>query len=591
MSQSFSNAFPIESIGRDIARNNYNYESIFNALMEWNNSDKDYVAVRLMKNSAPHFHTWTFPTKKAQSKTASISLVSPIASNAFDLDGEYGMVAATDSTEEGKDDVVIRINVVNSGGTRWRAFVDTFVFDNEEEAETLKYAIFRKAGDTEGLFSLYIVDSAKSDTSDAIVTPLISEYNSDNASPNALLKHHFIINEGSVYAVTENGPLYLNELGTSKAVYVGTVWAKGNSYNKGDLVVRVGLDENYHMFVNLAEDNANLSDPYDYIGTMTDGKYTDYTGEDQLWKEIVLLPISNVFNSSSVIRMKPDNDFRGVVLQNADESYAEINVNIGIEGNIKYKMTDSKYVRRVRIFDTSNYTMFPYSTSDIWMEGRLCNYDPNIPITKRQEYSASMVFDHSRDDVSTVNYINYDGPDLDQGLCIYLPVHGIYDNGSGENTPEDGYTFDFFFRIWPTPEYNGHSTSDLIINKAQIYVYSVEDEYEAKIGSCTLNPLAKFSMARLTNFYVYDENIGVPNRPVMYRATFVYSASDKQWKLYDYYQLPDHVFIGPVGFVDPTNKGILNDSRPGNEYKGYETAGFPMFADPFQKTSLEPVQE
>jgi hypothetical protein len=98
-------------------------------------------------------------------------------------------------------------------------------------------------------------------------------------------------------------------------------------------------------------------------------------------------------------------------------------------------------------------------------------------------------------------------------------------------------------------------------------------------------------MARLTNFYVYDENIGVPNRPVMYRASFVYSAEDKKWKVADYYQLPDHVFIGPVGFVDPTNKGITDDSRPGNEYQGYETAGFPMFADPFEKTSLEPVQE
>ena len=102
-------------------------------------------------------------------------------------------------------------------------------------------------------------------------------------------------------------------------------------------------------------------------------------------------------------------------------------------------------------------------------------------------------------------------------------------------------------------------------------------------------------MARITNFYVYDENIGVPNRPVMYRATFVYAkgeeGSDGQWKLFDYYQLPDHVFIGPVGFVDPTNKGIMDDTRPGNEYKGYETAGFPMFADPFEKTSLTPVQE
>lgn len=597
MSQSISNAFPIESIGREIARNNYNYEAIFNALMEWNYSDKDYLTVRLTKNSAPYFHTWTIPTKKAQAKTASISLVTPVASNAFDLDGEYGMVAATDVTEEGKDDVVIRINVVNNGGTRWRAFIDTFVFDGADEAEKYQYAIYRKP-EEEG-YSLYIVDTPKDDTTTpptpASSTPLISEYSSGNT-----LKHHFVIYEGSVYAVTQGGQLAPDALGTSKAVYVGSVWESGHSYNKGDLVVReIGESTgNYHIFVNLADDNTNLSDPADYIGTVTDGSYSDYSGEDQLWKEIVLLPISNVFSTSSVIRMKPDNDFMGVVLQNADDSYAETNVNIGIEGNSKYKTPDSTYARRVGVFNTANYTMFPYSTADVWMEGMACTYDPNIPITKRQDYSASMVFDHSSEDVTTVNYINYDGPDLDQGLCIYLPVHGQSENGEGENTPEDGYTFDFFFRIWPTPAYNGQSTNDLIINKAQIYVYSVDNADEAKSGTCTLNPLAKFSMARLTNFYVYDENIGVPNRPVMYRATFVYAkgeeGEDGQWKLFDYYQLPDHVFIGPVGFVDPTDttgEGVTYDSRPGNAYKGYETAGFPMFADPFEKTSLTPVQE
>ena len=502
------------------------------------------------------------------------------------------MVAATDATDEGKDDVVIRLNVVNNGGTRWRAFIDTFIFDSKEAAETLPYAIYRNA-ETEG-YSLYVVDSPKTSTEDAQTTLMISEYSSEMFKQ----KNHVVINAGSAYLVTEGDGtelLYLTDLGTSKAVYLGSVWESGKSYNKGDLVVRNIAteegEENYHMFVNLADDNANLSDPADYMGALVDGSYVDYAGEDQLWKEIVLLPISNEFSSSSVVRMKPDNDFMGIVLQNVGSDYADIGVNIGVEGNTKYKMPDSTYSRRVGVFNTSNYSMFPYSTADAWIEGNTCEYDPNVPITERQAYSASMIFDHSAEDVSTVNYINYDGPDLDQGLCIYLPVHGKSDDGTGENTPEDGYTFDFFFRIWPTPSYNGQSTNDLIINKAQIYVYSVDDADEAKSGSCTLNPLAKFSMARLTNFYVYDENIGVPNRPVMYRASFVYSAKDGKWKLFDYYQLPDHVFIGPVGFVDPTNKGIMDDARPGNEYKGYETAGFPMFADPFEKTSLEPVSE
>jgi hypothetical protein len=125
-------------------------------------------------------------------------LVTPVAPNAFDLDGEYGMVAATDATEEGKDDVVIRINVVNNGGTSWRAFIDAFVFDNETEAESLQYAIYRKAGDTESSYSLFIVDKPKDEETAAASTALISEYSS---SQNAA-KHHFIVNEGSVYSVT-----------------------------------------------------------------------------------------------------------------------------------------------------------------------------------------------------------------------------------------------------------------------------------------------------------------------------------------------------------------------------------------------------
>jgi hypothetical protein len=196
-----------------------------------------------------------------------------------------------------------------------------------------------------------------------------------------------------------------------------------------------------------------------------------------------------------------------------------------------------------------------------------------------------MLFDHAAENVSTINYINYDGPDLDQGLCIYLPVES--DTSSGISLPEDGYTFEFFFRIWPNPSLNGKVTNDLIINKAQIYVYSVKNASEAYSGSCLTNPIAKFSMARLTNFYVYDENIGIANRPVMYRATFIYSASSGTWKIFDYYQLPDHVFIGPVGFVDPTNPGnISNSDEPGNAFSGMETAGYPMFSDPFDKVFL-----
>ena len=88
-------------------------------------------------------------------------------------------------------------------------------------------------------------------------------------------------------------------------------------------------------------------------------------------------------------------------------------------------------------------------------------------------------------------------------------------------------------------------------------------------------------MARLTNFYVFSENIAVPNRPVLIKARFVYSGDEKTWKTYDYYQLPDCIFLSPNGFVDP--------GRPSDETYGVETAGFPLVQDPFSNYDLSPV--
>jgi hypothetical protein len=56
-------------------------------------------------------------------------------------------------------------------------------------------------------------------------------------------------------------------------------------------------------------------------------------------------------------------------------------------------------------------------------------------------------------------------------------------------------------------------------------------------------PIAKFSMARTTNFYMFGENVSIPDKPVCYRATFTYSSVEKRWMVTDYYQLPDHIFV------------------------------------------------
>jgi hypothetical protein len=202
--------------------------------------------------------------------------------------------------------------------------------------------------------------------------------------------------------------------------------------------------------------------------------------------------------------------------------------------------------------------------------------DTTKSVGEKQNYTASMIFDHANPNCKECNIVNYDGPDLDRGLAIYLPVESVVDEKLVY--PKNGRTFEFLFRIWPNPAYNGHETADLIINKAQIYVYSVPDR--SSIG-CSAAPIAKFSMARLTNFYVFSENIAVPNRPVLIKAKFVYSEEEQSWKTYDYYQLPDCIFLSPDGFVDP--------NRPSDDPSVVETAGFPLVQDPFSSYDLSPV--
>ena len=72
------------------------------------------------------------------------------------------------------------------------------------------------------------------------------------------------------------------------------------------------------------------------------------------------------------------------------------------------------------------------------------------------------------------NIINDDGPDVDQGLCILLPVT-IMDEHNVTHDPADGSMLEFLFNIWPNHKYDGRAVNDLIINKSQIYVYSVPD--------------------------------------------------------------------------------------------------------------------
>lgn len=594
MAQSFTHAFPLESLGSDIAKNNYNYEAIFNALMEWNSSKNDTVTVRLTKNTYPYFHDYTFPTKSAGISTLGKDSVSAVASGAFAFDAAFPIVASADADSEVSDKLTLRVNVSNNGHCGWTVYANAYVHPaNVASTSYIAGSIVRTEED--GIYIVNKQDATPKTLEELIesgyAVPLVRDFEATLEVYN----NNFIVYNDKLYVCTSDNKVTLTN--APPAEYngafkeIGYLWNASAYYNKGDFVAMKSDGTSYNLFVNLMDDGINSSNPANYVGhwvTYGDNNksYVENNDNDKKWQEVVFLPMNiPTITSSGVFRFAVPTDIKSIVLRNSGSDYADADTNISIVGNVHYKKPESIYDRKVNILSTSNYAMYPFNKSGIWKSTSNLKVNESVPLSKRQSYSASMIFDHGQSDIATINYINYDGPDVDQGLCIYLPVESTVDDGIA--TPEDGYTFEFFFRIWPNPSYNGAVTNDNIINKSQIYVYSVRNTDAARNDNCS-NPIAKFSMARLTNFYVYDENIAIANRPVMYRATFVYSATEEQWKIFDYYQLPDHVFIGPVGFVDPTNAGELQlNNELGNEFNGLETAGFPMFADPFSDKSLK----
>jgi hypothetical protein len=328
------------------------------------------------------------------------------------------------------------------------------------------------------------------------------------------------------------------------------------------------------FFVYTGEDTAYAYPPYDLAaedGQPAERSYNDGWGNPS----VILLPVTPDFSKTNAVRWTTTTDIEALLLLRTGEGSADKVPDIEIKPNVRLIGGTTEDNGGLAVFDTANYAEWP-GTTPKWSPGHNYSTDVTKGISEKQNYSATMVFDHANPDCKECNIVNYDGPDLDQGLIIYLPVESVQDGKIVY--PKNGRMFEFLFRIWPNPAYNGHETADLVINKAQIYVYSVPSRNAL---DCHPAPIAKFSMARLTNFYVFSENIAVPNRPVLIKARFVYSGDEKTWKTYDYYQLPDCIFLSPNGFVDP--------GRPSDETYGVETAGFPLVQDPFSNYDLSPV--
>lgn len=598
---------PLEHITSDLAKARFNYESILNGLVEWNTSKTSNVTVRLMTDTDPYFVDYNFPTRASYETGGATIADSAISEGGFSYQDRIELAALYNSEKALCDSVGIRINVNDNSGTKWRLCENVMVYDDNFEEDVIdaddtatflacrdypKGVYVRRwvlhNGTPIALITKTAVDISKGD--EWTVNPLNTDAYGNwirvierwNSKHSTFYTNHpddvFVIYANTIYRP-------MGDVGTKVPASNNSMWERmgsvfSTSATHGNLYAYyMNSDENEiydaEFYVYTGDDTTNANSPYE----IENGARYYSSG----WETtpVVFIPIEATFKNSIAIRLQVTTDIKGFVLQMVEEGMLD-GSGLDIKGSATiYAMSGTTEEHKgLKIFESSNYANWPVSNSTVWRYGHNYRTDITIGASGKQEYSAQMVFRHTDPDTKQCNIINYDGPDLDQGLCIYLPVEdSVIKNDIPEyRKPVDGYMLEFLFRIWPDANYNGHETPDLIINKAQIYVYSVPNVDQLQ---CHGGPIAKFSMARLTNFYVFSENIAVPNRPVLYKAKFIYSAADDEWKTYDYYQVPDHIFLSPKGFVDPS-------IRSDDSY-GVETAGFPLIQDPFSGYDLSPI--
>lgn len=573
-------AFPLESLGSDIARNSYNYQSILNALIEWNTTAEDTVMVRITKDSAPWFQDFEIPSKKSvfSVNTNTSYQMGQVGSNHFSITSQMHVTTygGTDGDVADPGDVLtVRIAMKNSGNTSWQAYFTPLITEWVDGISVRKNNFFTYMG------NLYV---ATENISPSLVPPNADLVNFKLHQTQWVVGTEYNIGDyvyytGGLYIVTTHITSAAQAPGiTGEYELVAGIWTSAVKYEVGAYVIYSG-------------------DTYLCKNTVTSTASPDVDSDNWTPMTIIKVPVVSSTNLSGIFRWYTTVDATSIIYKNVGD-ISTPSTEFYIQNSVKTIGDPSIYERSTAVFSSSNMSFFPTDITPVWYESApVSETDDTITIDKRQPYSAVMVFDHTNQkDCKTINFINYDGPDLDQGLCIYLPIQSELVGGEIVE-PEDAFTYEFYFRIWPTTKYTADTvTRDHIVNKAQIYVYNAIDANAVAENNCS-TPIAKFSMARMTNFYMFAENVTIPDKPVVYRATFMYSKPQRAWILHDYYQLPDHVFVGPVGFIDPQNPANpdynspeLSNINPNATHIGYETCAFPTYVDVFSNPDLRPYK-
>lgn len=677
-------AFPLEKLGSDIARNQFNYESILNGLIAWDKTTQDEVTIRLTMGTDPWYWDYRIPSKKALLNSSSFdcAVEGPVVENNFSTDCRIintlygGSRQINQSTFDADTDVNTGTDYITFDDVTGWIIGDELKLEKTDVGDILPtplaedtiYKIFDISGNDVQLSdlndNLIVLTATGSGIIKAVEKEVAPSTSTTDPGDVATLRMSVtssgscdwsvnyieLVNDwtagsnyrwGNLVKYNDGGGTKLYRavfdienaqpsdtpdtsinwdlwvvdwmanieypVGT-KVAYLGTIYTVIDPIDAADVGVTPDNNtDDYEVYAEAWESGKGYKEgayvAYNYLPYIAQNEILDSASspdinEDWFFAVTERVPSSVPFNNSAIFQWQLNYDVEGFILRclgPLDVSEPDTNINFRLSArNIE---PASIYQRSVETFSTSNYAFWPNDLNSIWEQGTTYGpTDTGIGVNNRQNYSAVMVFDHTRQDIAkTVNFVNYDGPDLDKGLCVYLPVEVNVGDG-GIAYPEDGFTFEFYFRIWPNAQYTNSTTRDHIINKAQIYVYNVLNAENVKDDTCS-SPVAKFSMARTTNFYMFGENVSIPDKPVHYRATFIYDATAKRWNTLDYYQLPDHLFVGPVGFIDPqspanldVNNDVIGNINPNAQFIGYETAGFPMFQDPFSNSDLSPFQ-
>ncbi len=582
-------ANPLGHITGSLAIAQQNYESILNALVEWEHSKLDKVTVRLLTNTPPYMVDYVISTKHAADAAGGTNAAHP-----FLVGGGFAineMVhAATSYDPANPDTLVVRVSTNYDFMKGARLYLVPAIYDEcsrwNDETTSFEYFIateFSKAypantffancvgdEDVPKSFALYrtTAEVAAGDDIAANSYPLVVDF-----EPNRQFRTEQLVRyRGKVYILSKDRNLgyYPDNPKSGYSLFCDCYTAE-TTYTYGTMVEHGGMFYVYKFEADTAVP------PSDYV-VEVEAETGELVENTTYWSRFYPLDAHFYVGNGGTLRVKPETDIVGIVVKNSRTTPFDEYPSIRIQSSIRIPAGRTAQPKGVEIIPSANYMYYPNSKSAKWSMGRQYGpTDTSIGVYGLQDYSAVMVFNHASKDVSRLNIINYDGPDLDQGLAIFLPVNIVGKNDEVVS-PKDGCMFEFMFRIWPDPSLNGGKVNDLIVNKAHIYVYNVTDFADLDIASRKLSknnawPIAKFSMARMINYYLKDENVAIPDRPTVYKARFIYSATNNAWETFDYYQLPDHIFMAPNGFTDAA-----------------ETAGFPMFQDPFSRVDMSPIR-